>query len=284
MTWNFKVRHRSPAGSPLLIPATTVALLLAGPAYRAATAGQTAPPRTYSTSADVETIQDFTGEIPAHLSVVDGPVTLEREGRAEAAEANIILLAGDRLRTARSRAEVLFADGSSLALDDYTTIDLLDASLMRLVVGRTRLQIARATGDLEYRVDSISGSALIRTPGDYRLSLADARGATNPEFELAVLRGSADLVNDLGRTAVRAGARAVSVATAAPSPALVFNVALNDSFDRWTMDQRQARMGYQSAQYLPTEISYYSGAFDTSGSWEYYQPYGYVWYPTVPVG
>src|SRR6188508_2690131 len=116
MTWNSKVRHRNPISSPVLIPLTTLALLVAMPAFRVATLGQGTAPRTYSSSADVASMTDWSGEIPAHISVVDGPVTLEREGRAEAAEANIILLAGDRLRTARSRAEVLFADGSSLAI------------------------------------------------------------------------------------------------------------------------------------------------------------------------
>src|SRR5262245_49295562 len=100
MTWNYKVRHHSPRSSPVLIPLTTLVLLLSVPAYGVATSRQTAPPpRTYSSNPnpEVASMQDWSGDIPAHISVVDGPVMLEREGRAEAAEANIILLAGDRL-------------------------------------------------------------------------------------------------------------------------------------------------------------------------------------------
>ena len=56
-------------------------------------------------------------DIPAHIAVVDGTATIERDGRVETAEENILLLAGDRLRTERGRVEVLFADGSALDLD-----------------------------------------------------------------------------------------------------------------------------------------------------------------------
>ena len=91
---------------------------------------------------------DYSDEIPAHISAVDGAATLEREGRIEDAEENSILLAGDRLRTARGRLEILYSDGSSVAVDEQTTIDLLDDSLMRLMGGRVKLIVARATGSL----------------------------------------------------------------------------------------------------------------------------------------
>src|SRR6187455_2801164 len=56
--------------------------------------------------------RDWNDDIPAHISFVEGSVTLEREGRLEPAEANLALLAGDRLRTRGGRVEILFADGS----------------------------------------------------------------------------------------------------------------------------------------------------------------------------
>src|SRR5690348_12741492 len=57
---------------------------------------------------------DFSQDAPAHIAVIDGVATLERDGRASAAEENAPLLAGDRLRTDDGRVEVLFADGSVL--------------------------------------------------------------------------------------------------------------------------------------------------------------------------
>src|SRR5262245_54210492 len=46
-------------------------------------------------------------DIPAHIDIVEGVVTLEREARQDAAVENDAVLAGDRLRTERGRAEIL---------------------------------------------------------------------------------------------------------------------------------------------------------------------------------
>jgi hypothetical protein len=54
---------------------------------------------------------------PAHLSYVDGAATLEREGQAETAVSGMPFVPGDRLATTRGRIEVLFTDGTSLAID-----------------------------------------------------------------------------------------------------------------------------------------------------------------------
>src|SRR5262245_47291806 len=61
--------------------------------------------------------RDWTGQVPAHLWIVDGEAVIEREGRVETATENMALLEGDRIRTARGRVEVLFEDGSALDLD-----------------------------------------------------------------------------------------------------------------------------------------------------------------------
>src|SRR5262245_27447538 len=81
---------------------------------------------------------------PAHISLVDGAVTLEREGQSDPAPANMPLLAGDRLRTENGRVEVLFADGSALHLDTQTTVDFQSDELLRVLDGRVRLAIPGA--------------------------------------------------------------------------------------------------------------------------------------------
>src|SRR5262245_26883564 len=118
-------------------------------------------------------VPDYSGEIPAHVSAVTGTATIQREGRITAVEENSILLAGDRLRTTQGRLEILYTDGSSIAVDENTTVDLLDDALMRMLGGRVKLAITRATGSLEYRVDTAAGSAMIRTPGEFRVALVD---------------------------------------------------------------------------------------------------------------
>ena len=278
MTFLLRVRRVVP---PTMSAALGVLLALAIQAFDARASAQ----QDYGDPAPLEqdpALVDYSDEIPAHVSAVDGTATLEREGRIDPVEENIILLAGDRLRTTRGRLEILFADGSALAIDDHTSIDLLDDSLMRLLGGRVKLVIARATGGVEYRVDTAAGSALVRTPGEYRIALVERQ--SRPEVDLTVLRGTAELLNDHGRTVVRAGTYAVANALQAPSLPYVANSAAWTEFERWADDQRAVRTGAYSTRYLPTEVHYYAGAFDRYGDWNYEPTYGYVWYPRVATG
>ncbi len=240
------------------------------------------PPTQETTAVSLET-PDYANDTPAHIAVVDGTATIERDGRVEKAEENIILLAGDRLRTERGRVEVLFDDGSALDLDHDTRLDLMSDSLVRLLAGRIRLTIARTTNALDYRVDAAPGSVWIKAAGDYRIGLSDTRSG-DVELGVTVLRGSAELRNTHGMTLVRAGTYAAVTASTAPSLPLVSNSALWDEFDRWVEDQRDGRYGVESVRYLPEEIRYYGGAFDQYGSWDYIPVYGHVWYPRVAVG
>jgi hypothetical protein len=218
---------------------------------------------------------------PAHISFVDGAAVLERDGRADSTPSNMPLLAGDRVRTLAGRVEILFADGSTLHLDASTTVDFQSDELVRLIDGRIRLSIPGSTRTVSYRIDAPTASALISEPGEYRVAVL--RGDRDPEVELAVLRGAADLVNDDGRTELRAGERGFARMNTAPSAAYVFNSAAWDAFDRWSEARRDERRGI-STQYLPEQVRPYSASFDRYGSWRYETSYGYVWYPTVSPG
>ena len=220
-------------------------------------------------------------DAPAHIAFVEGSAVLERDGRPDNSPANMPLLAGDRVRTQAGRVEILFADGSTLHLDANTTVDFQSDELVRLLDGRVRLAIPGPDRDVSYRVDAPSAWAQITQPGEYRVAIL--RGDREPEVELAVIRGTAELVNEGGRTALRAGERAFSRANAAPSYAYAFNSAMWDEFDRWSESRRDERRGV-SAQYLPNEVRPYSASFDRYGSWQHEASYGYVWYPTVSVG
>ena len=222
-------------------------------------------------------------DVPAHIAVVDGAASLEREGRREALEENTLLLAGDRIRTERGRVEVIFDDGSVLDVDEFTSMDLLSDSLMRLTAGRIRLAITRVTNTLTYRIDAAGTTSWIANAGEYRVAIRDGR-ATTPEVELSVFRGVAELETTHGTTLVRTGAQAFAVSTSAPSQSYAVNVAIVDDFDRWTENLRNTRLGDDSARYLPPELSYYGGELDESGSWGYEADYGAVWYPRVDVG
>lgn len=218
---------------------------------------------------------------PAHISFVDGDVVLERDGRRDNAPASMPLLAGDRVRTQAGRVEILFADGSALHADNYTVVDFQSDEVVRLLEGRMRLSIPGQGRDLNYRVDGPAAWVQIVEAGEYRISVL--RGEREPQVELAVLRGAAELVNEDGRALVRAGERAFARAGAQPSPPYVFNSAAWDAFDRWSEARRDQRLGV-SAQYLPPDVRGYSATFDHYGSWRHEPEYGYVWYPRVVGG
>lgn len=221
------------------------------------------------------------GSAPAHISFVEGAVALERDGRTDESPGSMPLLAGDRVRTRAGRAEILFADGSTLHLDRDTTIDLQSDDLVRLIDGRLRLSIPGPARDVVYRIDAPHATLQITEPGEYRAVLL--RTSAQEELEAAVLRGRAELINEDGRTALRAGERAFARANAAPSYAYVFNSAAWDAFDRWSEERRSERLGL-STQYLPEEVRPYAGTLDRYGAWRYEQSHGYVWYPRVDVG
>ncbi len=222
---------------------------------------------------------------PAHVAVVDGAATLEREGQAETAVTGMPFVPGDRLQTTRGRVEVMFADGTALAIDEFTAIELQDASILRMTAGRLLLTVAGVndpSNAVRYQIDTPAASATTDGPGEYRIAIMNGRGAL--ETELAVFRGYGTLATDVGSTAVRAGERTLARDLLAPSHPLPFNSARFDAFEVWASARRNARLGTASTRYLPRDLYSYSGTFDQYGSWGYEGPYGNVWYPTVAPG
>jgi hypothetical protein len=220
-------------------------------------------------------------QAPAHISIVEGVVGLERDGKTDDSPANMPLLAGDRVRTRSGRAEILFVDGSTLHLDNNSAIDLQSDELVRLIDGRIRVSIPGPAREVSYRIDAPQGWAHISEPGDYRVSLMESAGGG--ELELAVIRGRAELANEGGRTPLRAGERAFARAGAAPSDAYVANSAATDAFDRWSEALRDQRIA-ASTEYLPEEVRPYAASLEQYGYWRDEPVYGHVWYPRVAVG
>jgi hypothetical protein len=232
------------------------------------------PPALYAQSTQPEP----DAAAPAHVSHVDGTVSLEREGRAESSPLNMPLLSGDRLRTMEGRVEVLFADGSTLHLDARSTIDVQSDDLVRLTEGRLRLNILGPQRAVAYRIDSPAGSARITQPGEYRIAFL--RGTGESQLEVAVVRGAAEVFTDQGTTPVRAGERAYASAGLMPSYAYAYNSATQDAFDRWSEARRDVRLGV-SSQHLPADMQAYAPLLDESGDWRQTESHGYAWYPRV---
>ena len=85
------------------------------------------------------------------------------------------------------------------------------------------------------------------------------------------------------RVPVRAGTRALTTASYAPSVPYAYTTP-RDDFERWTESLEADRYGVESVRYLPVELRAYGGDFDRHGSWGRYGSYGWVWYPRVSVG
>jgi hypothetical protein len=234
---------------------------------------------------DATGTQEANGPAPAYIALVDGAATVERDGQSREATPNVPFVPGDHLRTTTGRVEVLFPDGTALDVDQYSGLDLQSPTLMRLVSGRVILVVAGASdpGAAErYQIDTPAASARTDGAGEYRVAVLTGRSGV--ETELAVLRGSAALATERGSMPIRAGERAVARDNEAPSFPQAFNSARFDAFDQWSADQRNARTGAASSQYLPQDLQMYGGTLDRYGSWEYTAPYGYAWYPAVTPG
>ncbi len=266
----------------LVIPVLTTGALAWSPSliaqYRDGPGQQYVPGRdseqpTYAGDAD------YYQDVPAYMSAVDGSAQLYRGGDAVRDFEQVPLEVGDRLSTSRGRVEVLFSDGSVIALDEYTDITIDDSAAWRLQGGRLKVTWRAGSFDIDARP---AGAARVRSGGDYRITLADNRRG-EAELELAVSRGLAELENSLGRTSVRAGTRALTTASYAPSVPYAYATP-RDDFERWTESLEADRYGVESVQYLPVELRAYGGDFDRHGSWSRYGSYGWVWYPRVSVG
>ena len=236
-------------------------------APQASVAPSDAPPPSYDT--------------PPAITVVDGTARLSRQGQAQAAVANMPLIEGDRLTTENGRVAITFPDGSLLHLDRNTPLDFLSLNLMRLLDGRVILVAAGRGGErpaLDYQVDAPAGSVRVQAAGEYRVSTSAG------EVELDVVTGNAALATDQGSVDVEAGERSFARDGGAPGDPQAFNSARLDAFDQWSEGQREADVGTQSAQYLPSELDAYAGTFDQNGRWDNVEGYGNVWYPTVSAG
>ena len=218
---------------------------------------------------------------PPHIAFVDGSATVERDGVSQPAGVNAPFEPGDRLRTVAGRVEVLFPDGTALDIDLYSTIEFLSPTLLRLDAGRFLLVVAGVSNPAaapRFQIDTPAASARTDGPGEYRVTASQSHD--EGETELAVLRGSALVTTDRGSIVLAAGQRTVAHAGETPEAEFV-NSARYDDFDLWARDRRDARMVSTSAEYLPQDLRMYGATFDQDGSWEYTQPYGYVWYPAV---
>ena len=135
---------------------------------------------------------------------------------------------------------------------------------------------------MNYRVDSPAGSARISEAGEYRLGLLHSE--TDTQLELAVVRGTGEIVTEQGTTPVRAGERANASDGLAPL------VPLRLQLGRWrrirSVVRVAARPGRGGVGLGAVSAGRHAGlcvVVAADGDWRYAPRYGYVWYPRVAV-
>ncbi len=213
--------------------------------------------------------------LPHVLQVEGEGAQVIRETAAEPLDAGEPLLSGDRLDAGRAYVQVMWPDGSRIALDRDSRLDVLSADLVTLTGGRAVVSRPAAT-DSALRVDTPAASVELAPAGEYRVTLS------GDQTTVAVVRGRADIRNNMGEAAVVPGQQVDlrdGVAPEAPQP---FNAAAYDSFVEWaTAPFAAPQQGAPLDTFADPRFEAYSEVFNRHGSWETDMQYGAVWYPTV---
>jgi hypothetical protein len=211
------------------------------------------------------------------------------DGKQTDAVVNMPLVTGDRVDTARgARVEVQLADGSTLWIDEFTTLDFdaLAASrenpalrtVLFLQEGTAAIEIpATALGDESVRFDYPNGSLFLSKPGFYRFDLRSGR------LHVQAHAGLAELPAGIGSALLRTGQEAWlgdqdRVETSA-IPAQV------DDFWAWVQERRSPAAAARTAETIGTTTAGRTAALDSYGTWVYVDQYSsWAWRPYVQVG
>ena len=218
---------------------------------------------------------------PPHLSIVDGSVVVEHPSGREAAAPGVPLVAGDKVRTGRGRAEILFGTGAALHLDDDTLVVIDGDADVQLASGRVVMLGAPDAADV-LQLDTAPASVRIAGGSNARVGFRDDLGTHT--LVVGVVEGEADVASDRAGVTVTAGQQVEVPEGEAPGPASWFNTANREGFFEWSAAQLQSARDATSAEYLPTDLSLEADAFDQGGAWSYLAPYGQVWCPRVEPG
>ena len=136
----------------------------------------------------------------AYLDVADGPVQrAPRDGRLVRAPAGAGILAGDKLKTAFSRALVRFETGSILALNRFTTVVIARGeSPPAIDIVRGEVSIETSRRDIGFEVETPHGSA-VDLGTTFAVSVKPLTGSN-----FLVAEGKIEASTDLGTASVNA--------------------------------------------------------------------------------
>ena len=227
----------------------------------------------------------------SYISYLERYATVRTAQAGEVLEGvvNMPVLAGDRLETARGgRLELQLADGSTVWLDEFSTLDVDAVAGSRdEPVGRTALYLAQGTMAVEIpeqglseetlRVESPLGATFLDRPGLYRLDLR------SDSLHVEAHSGLAELPTGLGSTIVRGGQEAwldgQNEVEKSPLRASL------DDFWSWVQGRRNPVPTGRTAEYVGASAANRAWVLDSYGEWVYVDGFSsWMWRPRVGAG
>jgi hypothetical protein len=226
----------------------------------------------------------------SYISYLERYATLQPSQTGETLDVvvNMPVLAGDRLTTSRgARVEVQLADGSTVWVDEFSTMDFdalafsrddsSERSALYLAEGTAAVEIpATALGNGTLRLDSPAGTIFLNRPGLYRLEL---RG---DEIRVQAFSGLAELPVGVGSAMLRGGEEATVTGSGDFSKAGLSD--RTDDFWNWVQERRNPSPG-PSAQHVDTRAADHAAVLDSYGDWVYVNGFSsWMWRPRVTMG
>ncbi len=215
-------------------------------------------------------------EAPPHLIRLDGGgAQVIREGTMAPLQLGDPVLFGDRLSAGDAYGQLLWGDGSRVALDRGAELEVLAVDLLAVTAGRV-LVTRPAAAPSPLRIDTPAASFILASGGEYRFSL---EGLVTT---LGVVRGRADVQTGMGNQTVEPGQQIVVRDGIAPPAPARFNGAGYDSFVEWANTPAAApAQGTPLDTFEDPRLEAYTDVFNRHGSWQTDPQVGAVWYPTV---
>ncbi|HNX51431.1 MAG TPA: FecR domain-containing protein [Thermoanaerobaculaceae bacterium] len=204
------------------------------------------------------------------------------------AQVNMPVLVGDRLDTARgARIEVQLADGCTIWLDEFSTLDFDSLAMSRdtqatrtalnLVAGGLVIEIpANAQVEENLRIDTKRGSVFLSRPGLYRLEF------DREELHVETHSGLAELPVGVGSAMLRTGQQTTLEEDQDDD---IRRSSLDDDSDdfwAWVEERRRPRDDSRTARYVDERNAGRAAVLDTFGEWVYVDSYSsWAWRPRV---
>lgn len=226
----------------------------------------------------------------SYISYLERYATLQPGHGGESLDVvvNMPVLAGDRLDSSRgARVEVQLADGSTVWVDEFSTLDFDAIALSRddsssntalyLADGAAAVEIpTTASGTGPMRFDTPNGTVYLDRPGLYRLEL------DGTQIRVQTYSGMAEVPEGVGSAMLRSGEEAVVGQQGGIQKASISDQS--DDFWNWVQERRHVPTG-ATAQYVDARDASRAAVLDAYGTWVYVPTFSsWMWQPRVSAG